>query len=295
MSRIKKLVLLAMAAGFMYLLTACGNHVKDDGSIQVNYDYPDNPALELRGFLEKNIIKHDLPLTLSDIEEVKVDGEERRQFVIYFTYGKDNACTISFITKESYYSYEQYEQNNPSFTLAFKEPDNQHDMGVVLTSIILYLAPDLSWQEAESLAVDGCSSPLDIGGYQVQAHYANKVSVTALKQIWGGELNLSEYRKLTAPEEFWVLDDYESWRVVVDESTAVYADFAVKDWWQYEDSLHGNIVTMLTVESVHGTEYTLSLDTMRAPYEFAIGKKYTLYIMHSPFGGQIVYAAQLSG
>lgn len=329
----KKRIVITIVIAFALVLVSCSNQDMDstdygsipnidsiDGSsIQVTYKYPQNPVTELKCFLENDIIERGLPLELGDIEQVEWDRHERMEFTIHFKNDSENACVVSFITKSNYsfYDYALDGDENPSFTIAFKDPDKSQDMIIVLTSVILYLSPDIGLKEAERLAVkqdgtisiDGYSIPQDIGSYQVQSHYTNPhvyfttkdftaklgVTITALKKIWGGEINTKKCQKLSSSEEFLILNKQRS---LFDDtnytSKTVYADFIVKDWWQHEDYLHGDIETWVMVESPYGKEYLLRLDPMRTPYEFGIGEKYSLFITYHIRGISIFYAIQLT-
>lgn len=286
------------------------------GGLYGAYIYPDNPAEELRSYLENDIMERGLPLEIGDINSAKWDGEEREEFLINFKNNK-NVCAVSFVVTYYEYGYPLSGSDNPSFTIAFKDPENSQDMITVLTSVIMYLSPDLGLQEAErlsieqddTLSIDGYSIPKDIGGYQIQSHYTNPhdyfttkdftakfgVSVKALKQIWGGEIDMNQCQKLSTAVDFRVLDDPQS--LVNDDRTTsrvVYADFTVKDWWEDQEPIHGDFTTFVTVESPYGEEYLLILDYMRMPYEFGIGEKYKLFINYHYGKAKILHALQLT-
>ncbi len=125
----------------------------DNISNQYVYKYPDNPVTELRDFFENDIIERGLPLKIGNVERVDWNGQERMEFMLNFTNDSENACVISFALKSSDYDYSLNGRDNPSFTIAFKDPYKSHDMTMVLTSVLLYLSPDLDVKEAEQLAV----------------------------------------------------------------------------------------------------------------------------------------------
>lgn len=334
----KSLTMLLLIIAFALVSTSCGslkresvidstnnNGGSDTDSTENNelygiYTYPENPVAELKSFLENDIIERELPLELGDIEEVEWNTQERMEFLIYFKNDPDNLCLVSFnITYYEYGGYPLSGTGNPSFTLAFKDPDKPQDMVTVLTSVILYISPELGLKEAERLAhrqddtisIDGYSMPQDIGGYQVQAHYTNPhtyfttkdftaslgVTVKALQQIWRKEsaLDVMQCRELSSTADFRVLDDpYSLYDRENNTSETVYADFTVKDWWEYQEPIHGDWTTYITVESPYGTEHLLCIDPWQTPYAFGIGEKYTMFIYYYYGGARISHAIQLT-
>jgi len=124
---------------------------------------------------------------------------------------------------------------------------------MLLTSVIRYLSPDLSLQEAKRLAImqdrtisiDGFSMPQDIGGYQVQARYSNpfvhfqtpyfdaklSIRVRAIRQLWHGALDISNFHPITGPNDYYLfnLSVWDELRHPI----GVYADFIVKDTWHH--------------------------------------------------------------
>ncbi|MDR1559870.1 MAG: hypothetical protein LBS84_09290 [Clostridiales bacterium] len=296
---------------------------KKKGEIIGAYSYPENPAEALRTALDKDVEKRGLPLTIGEVERISFDKWERSQIVIGFTENSDNLCVIDFSLKHLEYSYERslFGHDNPSFTIAFKDPDNVQDMEIVLTSIIKYLSPDLSLEEARHLAInqdktlgtDGYSQPADIGGYQVQARYATPnvffrtpdfdaklgVTVRAIAQLWGSGLDKGLCHELTTGD-FDLLTSEHPWRwdEESDEPSIVYSDFIVKDVSEHQSYIHGETWHVVMVESIlTGEEYRLTLDTwaFSDTYEFGIGQEYTLFISRkyvSGVSGGIMYAVQ---
>ena len=69
----------------------------------------------------------------------------------------------------------------------------KEDMIMILTSVIIYLAPDMGLPEAERpaswqdgiISIDGYSIPQDIGGYQVQSHYTITLLRRTSTHNWG--------------------------------------------------------------------------------------------------------------
>lgn len=294
----------------------------DSDSKMIIYEYPTGPVPALKEFLEKDIAERGLPLEVGEIAQVTRDDDyERKEFMIRFTNDSENVCVVSFTTsiiQGFYYLYENSlnGEYNPSFTIAFKDPDRPRDMVAILTSVFLYLNPDLGVEEAERLAikqddtisVNGYSIPQDMGGYQVQTHYTNPhvyfkteefdsslcVTVTALKQIWGFDLDYSSSKRLSTGEDFKILTEaHNSWDKD-NGNQSVYADFIITDWWQYQEPLHYEIFTWVAVESPDGHQYQFRMDTMKTPYEFGVGQKYTLFIYRNSYGPVITYAIQLA-
>jgi hypothetical protein len=265
------------------------------GADSGTYVYPDNPAEALRSYLQNEAKVRGLRLEVGDIRKTGESYESRTEFRVDFADSSDNAFVISFRTND-YFILDG--KPNPSFTIAFKDPDNSQDMVAVLASVIKYVSPDLSLKEAEALAVsqdatlgiDGYAQPQDIGGYQVQARYTNPavfiatsgfeaklgVTVTAIKQAWG-DFNASGCQKLTSNQDYRVIaPQYAPWEDDYQNKT-VYADFIVKNVWHYDEWVHGDYWTEVDVESLDGNKYTLRLETMRmtADYEFGVGQQYT--------------------
>lgn len=280
-----------------------------------NYQYPENPAEELRNALASDVNKRGIPAEISSLNSVEFNGNEYTQINITFSGGNENMCVISFTNK--YFDYEETldGKDNPSFVMAFKDPDNSQDMIAILTSVIKYLSPDLNLEEAERLATkqdetistDGYSMPQDIGGYQVQTIYTNPhvffrvqdfeaklvVKVTALKQMWG-TLDTQRCQELKTSGDYSVLTrEYAYWEEN-EQVDMVYSDFIVKNVWQNQSYLHGETWEIVDVESMTGQQYSFNVDTMRPyVYEFGIGQRYTLYIWLRYYG-RIMYAVQQS-
>jgi len=206
--------------------------------------------------------------------------------------------------------------DNPSFTIAFKDHDNSQDMVVLLTSVIRYLSPDLSIEEAERLAVmqdrtistDGFSMPLDISGYQIQSRYTNPhvflhtpyfdaklgVTVRAISQLWQSPVDISNFRPITGPNDYYLLN-LRSW----DASRypeGVYVDFIVKNTWQHITWQHGRTSVTVDVESMSGRQFSFGIETWTRfpdPYEFGVGQRYTFFIDLAHNQG-IIHAVQRS-
>lgn len=278
--------------------------------------YPANPVRALREALENDREKRGLALSVGSIEPLHENGEERKEFMLRFTDGSDNACVISFITQSPYYDFSLEGHENPSFLMAFKDADRPQDIRTVLTSVIGYLAPELDARGAEQLAAAQIPlaeaegfMPQDIGGYQVQAHRVEantyftqtdftaklEITVTALQQIWGRKIDKSTCEKLSAEAAFRVLDTpHQLWDAATNKSRIVYADFMIRDLQKNEEPIHGDTETRVTAESPYGVAYALKLDTMKTPYEFAIGEKYTLFMAYHYGELTIVNAVQLA-
>jgi len=293
------------------------------GEIIGDYQYPENPAEQLRSALENDVNTRELPMEIGDVEKVEFDGKECSQIKISFTDSNENMCVISFTNKYLDYDYDESldGRDNPSFTMVFKDPDNSHDMVTVLTSVIKYLSPGLSLEEAERLATrqddtistDGYSMPQDIGGYQVQAQYTNPhvfvstpefdaklgVKVRALKQIWRGTIDTQYCQEMLSPEDYKHLTARYNSRDEGKHPDIVYADFIVKNTWRDQSYLHGETWVVVDIESMNGQQYSITLDTWAFPdaYEFGVGQQYTLYIGLNYTSGVsrgIMYAVQQS-
>ncbi|HEX3028618.1 MAG TPA: InlB B-repeat-containing protein [Clostridia bacterium] len=291
---------------------------KSSGGVIGDFQYPKNPAEELHYYLKKTIANHNLSIDVGDIKQVAFDNMERAEFTLRFTGDSDNMCVIFFNLKHlnNDFDYSLDGNDNPSFTMAFKDPDSSQDMITVLTLVLQYLSTDLLEGKARELAenqdatisIDGYSQPLDIGGYQVETRYTYPhgfvrtqkfdakmgVEITALKQIWGKfdtlgcqELKSRQDYDILTPEYMPLEDDYQM--------KTVYADFIIKNVWNHEERVHGEYWTVIDVESMEGTLYTLRLETshMLMNYEFGVGQQYTLYIeTGSTYGATITYAIQ---
>lgn len=340
----KYLSVLAGILAALLLLTSCGGRkadYTDDGTASLDftdgtasqavperhsglygrYTYPDKPVEDLRKHLRSDSEQRGLSLEIGDLAEAGDEWQKRMEFTVHFPDHPDNACIVSFVIAQdgdfNYYSTDGGE--NPSFTIAFQDPDQSQDMITVLTSVMRYLSPGLSVQEAERLAmeqddtitIDGCSTPRDIGGYQVQAFYTNPydffttadfassygVSVKALMQIWKGEVDLNQCKWMLDPADFEVLEHPELFLEDPSQSEyasprAVYADFTITDCWDYEEWVHGTPTTFVLARAPHGDEYVLCLDPMRSPYTFGVGETYTLVISCHQRSARITYAIQ---
>lgn len=338
----KNITVLVMIITFALVLTSCKNKKTDyvdDGTANIDftnssgsdadqaehsgllgdYTYPEHPAEELRNYLVSDAEKRGLPMEINDVETIELNGKEYSQFRITFTDSNENMCVFSFINKYLNSGFENSldGRDNPSFTMAFKDPGNSQDMVVVLTSVIKYLSPDLSFEEAERLAknqettisTDGYSMPQDIGAYQVQARYTNPyvfvstpdfdsmfgVKVTTLKQIWIGTCDSQDFQELKTDEDYNLLTKEHPYWEETEDPEFVYADFIVKNVWQCQSYLHGETWVVVDLESMTGQQYSLILDTWEYPtaYEFGVGQQYTVYIRRYPRRG-IIYAVQQS-
>lgn len=296
--------------------------VADNHKVYGAYTYPENPADELQAFLTADFSARGLPMEVSDVQYTDGSWTKFAEFTARFTDSGQNACVFSFTMDGDTAPYETYTldgYDNPSFTIAFKDPDNPQDMIAVLTSVMRYLAPELSAKEAEQLAalqdetlsIDGYSMPLDIGGYQVQSYYTNPhsffqtedftaklgVTVKALKQIWEKEIDTRECQRLTSISDCKVLDDP---RLLLDEDslyasvsdTVVYDDFVVKDWWENIEPVHGDPTVSIRVESFYGTTHLLSLDPLHVSYKVGVGETYTLFVYYRYGNATILHAVQ---
>jgi hypothetical protein len=346
---LKRTTAVVMAFILTMLLTSCGNSDKKKeggepstpdttnsgttaptatstekiGIIIGDYKYPENPSEALREALVSDANERGLPIKIGGIETIEFKSREYFQIRIDFTDGNENVCIISFFNKHLEYGYDESldGHDNPSFTMAFKDPDNIRDMEIVLTAVIKYLSPDLSLEEAEHLAnnqdrtlgTDGWSQPADIGGYQVQARYTNPlvfantpdfeaklgVNVRAIAQLWGPALATLSSHEPTAADFDLLTTDYPSWAEGSDEPLIVYADFYVRDISEHQSYIHGETWRRVDVEAMDGQTYSIYLDIWAFPdtYEFGIGQRYTLFINRkyiSGVSGGITYAIQRS-
>ncbi|MCL2372291.1 MAG: hypothetical protein FWC78_02690 [Defluviitaleaceae bacterium] len=286
------------------------------GNIIGAFRHPEYPAEQLKIALENDINERGLPMTISEIENIVFNSREYTQIVVNFS-DSGNVGVILFLNRHLNYGIDVLLDGsaNPSFTIAFKDHDNSQDMIMILTSVIRYLSPDLSIEEAQRLAImqdqtistDGFSMPQDIGGYQVQSRYTNPhvflhtpyfdaklgVKVRAIRQMWQGELYVGSFRPLTGPNDYYLLN-LSIW----DEARhpiGVYADFIVKDTWHHITWQHGRTSVALDVESMSGRRFIFGIDTwvrFRDTYEFGIGQKYTLFIQLAYSNQGVVYAVQ---
>ncbi len=315
------------------LLTACGDaqidatipsqsdtsEVERATEFAADYTYPENPAEALRNALVSDMKERSLPMEVSDIRRYVFDGYERVEMSVDFT-DSGNTCVIFFNIKsvDQDFNYSLDGKDNPSFTLAFKDNENSQDMILILISVIRYLSPDLSLEEAaefsrtqdETLSIDGYSQPQDVGWYQVQARQTNPdvfvrtnsfdamlgVKVTALKQIWG-EFRAMNCKPLNTKQDYNILLTNSLMGDDNDRELCVYGDFTVKNVWQHQEPIHGDMWEIVDVESETGMAYSLRYETMfGTAYEFGIGQKYTLYIIPNRYyGATISYAIQRRG
>lgn len=288
-------------------IDSVAEEIKDD--IIGNYQYPENPAEQLRDALTSDISEYSLPLEVGDVDRIEFNGENYTQIKINFSDSSENMCVISFSNSDGD-SLDGYD--NPSFIMEFKDSDNSRDMVTVLTSVIKYLSSDLSFEEAERLATnqdetmgaEGYAMPQDIGGYQVQARYTNPyvfyqtpdfdaklgVKVTALKQMWG-TLDTEEYQEISSQDydllttEYW--DDSK-------QPEYVCANIVVKNVWQNQSYLHGETWQSIEVESMSNKQGSLFIYTMYPyVYQFGVGQSYTVYVCRQ-YPGKILYAVQCS-
>lgn len=288
------------------------------GEILGDHKYPQEPAEHLRVALKEDIRDRGLLMEIGTVEKVKFDDKECSQIQIHFT-ESDNMCVLSFTDKYLECSYDDYlldGKTNPSFTIAFKDPNNTKDLIAVLTSIIKYLSPILSLEEAElqakrqneTMSTDGYSQPYDLGGYQIQTRYTNPhvffrtkdfdaklgVKVTALEQIWG-MIDTSTCQELKNDEDYKVLTDKYCYYNESEQLETVYGNFIVQNVWHFQSYLHGETWKNIDVKSVvTGERYLLSVDIMSPyVYEFGVGQEYTLFIS-TLWDGRIVNAVQRS-
>ena len=282
-----------------------------------DFQYPQNPAQELRNALYNDVNVRGIPMVISEVESITFGNMEHSQITINFT-DSDNICVVLFANRNVMRDFEILlnDQPSPSFTMAFKDHDRPQDMIMVLTSIIKYLSPDLSLEEAERLATmqdrtistDGFSQPLDIGGYQVQSRYTNPfvflqtpnfdaklgVTVRAIRQLWLGAIDTASAHLIASPYDYNLLG-LSFW----DEERhpeVIYGDFIVKNTTQNLCWRHGCTSVTVEVESISGRRFLLSLDTwarFHDPYEFGIGQQHTLFLDLQHSQG-IIYAVQLT-
>ena len=286
------------------------------GRIIGNYQYPENPAEELRNALNTDANERGLPMAISEVESIAFGNMEYSQITITFT-DSDNIGVVLFANRNVMHDFEillDYNPN-PSFTIAFKDHDRPQDMVMVLTSVCKYLSPNLSLEEAERLATmqdrtistDGFSQPLDIGGYQVQSRYTNPfvfiqtpnfdaklgVEVRAIWQLWNGAFYTDNFQPITDPNDYYLLN-LSFWNEEI-HPIGVYADFIVKDTCHHITWQHGRTSVTLDVESMSGRRFIFGIDTwtrFNDTYEFGIGQKYTLFIQLAHLNQGIVYAVQ---
>ena len=280
------------------------------GNIIGDFQYPENPAEQLRIALKNDIYERGSPMLISEVEKIVFNNRVYMQIKVNFT-ENNNMAVIMFLIDERVEG-----SNNPSFTIAFKDHDNSHDMIMVLTPIIKYLSPDLNLEEAERLATmqdqtistDGFSMPQDIDGYQVQARYTNPhiffrtpyfdaklgVRVRSIQQLWRGAIRTCSFSQITGSQDYHLLS-LTFWNEER-HPKAVYGDFVVKNTTQNLCWRHGCTSVTVDVESMSGQHFSFKLDTWNSfhdPYEFGIGQKYTLFLdLH--FGRGIIYAVQRS-
>jgi len=323
--KIKKFfAFIAMFASMLILASCVENGYEQEElitgiaeNIVGDFQYPENPAKELRNTLENDINERGLPVIIGEIENIVFDNREYSQIMVDFT-ESDNIGVISFLNGHLNYDWDVLPDGsaNPSFTIAFQDHDNYQDMIMLLTSVIRYVSPDLSLDEAERLAImqdrtisiDGYSQPLDIGGYQIHSRNTNPhiflntphfdaklgVEVRAISQLWDVVFDTVDFHQLTGSDDYHLLD-ISFW----DEErhpTGVYGDFIVKNTWQYFCWRHGCTAVTVDVESMSGRRFSFGFDTtrwFRNPYEFGVGQKYTLFI-DLQFEQGIVYAVQRS-
>ncbi|MCL2356898.1 MAG: hypothetical protein FWC70_07055 [Defluviitaleaceae bacterium] len=290
------------------------DYVPTNAMIIGDYCYPENPAEELRAALADDFNYRNLPMTISEVENVEFGNTTYSQITINFT-DSENIGLVFFRNTMHDFDFYFDDRPNPSFNIAFKNHENTHDKIMLLTSVFLYLSPDISPAEAERMAInqdrtistDGFSQPLDIGGYQVQSRYTNPfafietpeftaksgISVRAIGQLWNGafyvgnarQLNRENYHLLNS--SFWVDDGHPA---------VVYGDFIVLDTSRHITWQHGSTSVTLEAESMSGERFTFSLNTtrwFRNPYEFGVGQRYTIFF-GLEFRQGIVYAIQRS-
>lgn len=326
----KIILMLVIASLLGVLLTACGNNPiypnlpseSDKGEVEkatafpADYTYPENPAEDLRKALISDIKERSLPMEISDIQRVAFDGDERSEMSVDFM-DSGNTCVIFFNIKSIDYDFDYSfdGKDNPSFTLAFRDNENTQDMILLMSSVIRYLSPNLSSEEAielskaqdETLSIDGYSQPQDVGWYQVQSRQTNPnvfvrtngfdamlgVKVTALKQIWG-EIKAVNCEPLNTKQDYNILLTNSLMGEDTDRGLCVYGDFIVKNVWQHQEPIHGDMWEIIDVVSETGGVYSLRYETMfGVAYEFGVGQKYTIYIKpYRLYGATISYAIQ---
>ena len=336
--KIKKIVAFITTLVLILLLVSCGNtevineegYREEDsvrgttdgniggvmGRVVGSYQYPENPAEQLKIALKNDVNERGLPMIINEIESIVFNNREYTQILVNFS-DSGNIGVILFLNRDLNYDMDILldDSANPSFTIAFKDHDTPQDMIMILTSVIRYLSPDLSVEEAERLAImqdrtistDGFSMPQDIGGYQVQARYTNPyvfihtpyfdaklgVRVRAIRQLWRGELYVGNFHPIAGPNDYYLLN-LSFW----DEERhpiGVYADFIIKDTWHHITWQHGRTSVTLDVESMSGRRFIFGIDTwtrFHDPYEFGVGQKYTLFIGLGFLNRGVVYAVQ---
>lgn len=285
---------------------------ENNSTIIGDYKYPENPAEQLRNALIYDITTRGLPLAVGDIEIIVFESQVYAQIKIDFT-NSGNTCVIMFPNKHYDFSDMNNGLERQSFTMAFQDHENTQDMITVLTMVIRYLSPSLSLEEAERLAImqdktistDGFSMPLDIGGYQIQTRYTNPhvffrtpyfeaklgVKVRAIRHLWQGAIDTSNFYRLTNREDYNLLNLY-SWN---EYHQFVYGDFIIENTWQQLCWRHGCTSVVVDVVSMYGERFSLNIDTLvfTDTYEFGVGQQYTLFI-DLQFYPEIVYAVQRS-
>jgi len=278
-----------------------------------DFQYPENPAQDLRNALIDDVNERGLPLVISELENIEFNNTEYTQITINFT-DSSNVAVILFSNRHDSDILLDV-LPSPSFTMGFKDHDSPQDMIMVLTSIIRYLSPDLSIEETARLAAmqdqtistDGFSMPLDIGGYQVQARYTNPfvflhapdfdarlgVTVRAIRQLWRGAIESTNAHLISGSDDYSLLG--LSFWDAERHPKIIYGDFIVRNTVQNLCWRHGRTSVTVEVESMSGRQFLLNLDTWRyyEPYEFGIGQQYTLFL-DLKFGYGIVYAIQNS-
>jgi len=285
-------------------------------SESIAYSYPENPAEELMEALKAGIAELPPGTLISEVRTTNFDDEERKEIAIDFADG-ENACVISFAIRALSFDldYSMDGNENPSFTMAFREPDVSENMTTLLILVLRYLAPDLTSEEAERIAFvqagtiseDGysiSSQPRDVSGYQIRTCFTDPevffrtrtfdsfmgVKITALAQIWG-EVKLHEADELVSAVDYGILDQASrSGGNALDK--IVYADFIVTDVWEHEEVLHGDTWETIEVETTIGQTYTLRYDTVWGnTYKFGVGQRYTIYIIANAYHGPTIFYA----
>ncbi|MCL2854446.1 MAG: hypothetical protein FWE21_02380 [Defluviitaleaceae bacterium] len=301
----------------MWVYNYEGNVSSVTGLLIGDFQYPENPAEELRDALNTDVNKRRLPMTISEVESITLDNIKYSQITINFNYS-NNVGIILFSNGDMRHNYATMLNGrpNPLFTMAFKDHNRPQDMVMVLTSVINRLSPDLSLEEAERLATiqditistDGFSQPLDIVGYQVQARYTNPfaflqtpnfdaklgVTVRAIQQLWNGAIDIGNAHLTTGSRDYHLLN-LPFWDEEI-HPEIVHGDFVVTNTWQYLCWRHGCTHVTVEVESISGAQFSLHLDTwqrFRNPYEFGVGQWYTIFL-GLQFDRGIIYAVQRS-
>jgi len=290
-------------------------HPERTSYIVGDFQYPMNPPEQLRIALANDANERGLPMVIGNIESIVFNNRAYTQIKVNFS-ESGNIGVISFLNRHLDVDLEVLldGRENPSFTIAFKDHDNYQDMIMILTSVFMYLSPEIGLEEARRLAIlqdrtistDGYSMPVDIGGYQIQTRYTNPhvlihtpsfdaklgVRVRAIKQLWQGALDTRHFHHLIDPQDYHLLN--LSFWDASRHPEGVYADFIVKNTWQYQCWRHGRTFTVVDVESMSGRPFSLGLDTwvnFHDPYEFGVGQKYTIFIALR-FNQGIVYAVR---